>query len=273
MARAKDIILKPISTKDARKMVVKHHYSGKYANNSQFNLGVFLYGRLEGAMQFGPPIDRSKLINLVEGTKWNGFMELNRMALSDRLPRNSESRSISVAMRVLRKYKPSVEWVVSFSDATQCGHGTIYQASGFVLTQVKKSQNLARFRDGKARHRIMFESHDGMFRKHDFLGGRSYAELTGGGYAWNLFLKKAGAKIVPGFQLRYIYFLNKDARSRLTVPILPFSTVDDMQARMYKGKRCVASDTSDTSSDQDEKGRAELTATLNQTTDLSLEVA
>ena len=34
---------------------------------------------------------------------------------------------------------------------------------------------------------------------------------------------------------RYIYFLNPAARQRLTVPILPFSKIDEMGARMYKG--------------------------------------
>jgi len=272
MGRAKDIIIRPISPQDARAVISKIHYSGTYKNNSQIHLGVFLYGRLEGALQFGPPIDRSKLIHLVEGTKWNGFMELNRMALSDRLPKNSESRSISVAMKVLKKYKPSLEWIVSFSDAAQCGHGTIYQASGFVLTGIKESKNLARFKDGKVRHQIMFNCHGGNLKKHDFLGGKSYIELTEGGYDWNKFLKKAGAKILKGFQLRYLYFLNKKAKSRLTVPILPFSVIDEKNARMYKGQRCVASDTSDTSPDQGGKGRAELTATLYQTTDINPEV-
>jgi hypothetical protein len=40
-------------------------------------------------MQFGPSLDKRKVQGLVEGTSWNGFIELNRMAFSDRLPRNS----------------------------------------------------------------------------------------------------------------------------------------------------------------------------------------
>jgi hypothetical protein len=49
-------------------------------------LGVFLGTRLEGAMQFGPSLDRRKLIGLVEGTAWNGFVELSRLACEN-LPR------------------------------------------------------------------------------------------------------------------------------------------------------------------------------------------
>lgn len=47
----------------------------------------------------------------------------------------------------------------------------------------------------------------------------------------------AGFKPLDGYQLRYIYFINPSARERLTVPILPFSRIDEMGARMYKGEK------------------------------------
>jgi hypothetical protein len=48
--------------------------------------------------------------------------------------------------------------------------------------------------------------------------------------------KAAGFKPIPGFQLRYVYFVDPTARERLTVPVLPFSAIDDAGARMYRGK-------------------------------------
>lgn len=50
MATAKDIILRPISSKEARDLVKRIHYSGKVVQNSQFHIGVFLNGKLEGAI-------------------------------------------------------------------------------------------------------------------------------------------------------------------------------------------------------------------------------
>jgi len=44
------------------------HYSGKVVPNSQLHIGVFLHGKLEGAMQFGPPMDKRKVLPLVEDT-------------------------------------------------------------------------------------------------------------------------------------------------------------------------------------------------------------
>lgn len=142
MGRAKDIIVKPISASDANRIIKRLHYSGKVVNNSQVHLGVFLDGKCGGALQFGPSLDKRKLMGLVEGTKWNEFIELNRMALADWLPRNSESRVIAVAMRLLRKNYPWLKWVVSFADGCQCGDGTIYRASGFVLTGMKKNNQI-----------------------------------------------------------------------------------------------------------------------------------
>ena len=38
-----------------------------------------------------------------------------------------------------------------------------------------------------------------------------------------------------GFQLRYIYLIDKTCK--ITVPILPFSKIDEMGAGMYKGNK------------------------------------
>ena len=72
-------------------------------------------------MSFGPSTDKTKLIGLVEGTGWNEFIELNRMAFSDLLPRNSESRALAIAVKLLRKNAPHLKWFVTFADGTQCG--------------------------------------------------------------------------------------------------------------------------------------------------------
>lgn len=103
MGSAKDLIVKVIPSKVAVPFVKTHHYSGKVVNNSNLHFGVFYEGRLHGVMSFGPSLDKSKIQGLVDGTGWNEFIELNRMAFDDVLPRNSESRAISIAMKLIRK--------------------------------------------------------------------------------------------------------------------------------------------------------------------------
>lgn len=213
MASAKDLRVAPIKAADANRLVQRVHYSGKVVPNSQLHLGVFLGNSLEGVMQFGPCMVKKGLIGLVEGTGWNGFLELNRMAFSERLPRNSESRAIAVAMRLLRKTYPHLEWVVSFADGTQCGDGTIYRASGFVLTGIKANDTLRINPQTGQPMQAMAAFHAGKTK--DFSSWRK----------------------LPGYQLRYVYFLNPAARERLTVPIIPFSKIDEMGATMYRGER------------------------------------
>lgn len=235
MTSAKDLQLKPIASRDAVQFVREHHYSGKVANNSQLHIGAYLRGRLEGVMSFGPPLDKSKLLGLVTGTGWSQMMELNRMVFTDRLPRNSESRALGVAFRLIRQHAPQIKWVVSFADATQCGDGTIYRASGFILTGVKRSQNLARLPDGSSIHKMTLESGPQVRRPE--LGGRTYYDVTGGRYDFAAYVEAAGATVIAGHQMRYIKFIDPTWRDRLTVPVIPFEDIDKYGAGMYLGER------------------------------------
>ena len=221
MVSAKDIVVKPIKASAANALVKRVHYSGKVVNNSNLHFGAFLNGKLEGAMSFGSPMDKRKVLTLVEGTSWTGMLELNRMAFSDRLPRNSESRCLAIAFKLIKKHYPHIDWVLSFSDGTQCGDGTIYRASGFVLTGIKANTQTWLAPDGEVYSRTSLTK-----------GGNNHATGAASMKAY----VEAGYKPMQGYQLRYIYFLNKDARQRLNVPILPFSKIDEMGAGMYKGK-------------------------------------
>lgn len=262
MATAKDIHVAPISSEAARALVKRLHYSGKVVHNSQLHFGVFLNGRIEGAMQFGPSLDKRKIQGLVHGTGWNDFLELNRMAFSEALPRNSESRALGIAFRLIRKHYPHIEWVISFADGTQCGDGTIYRASGFVLTAIKKNDQIwaapegetfsrVSLTDGKSKqqqqqpksivHRVSATKGPAiMHAMSGRAGGKAAAAAANainGGAASMKGYAAAGFKPLDGFQLRYIYFLNSAARARLAVPVLPFSKIEELGAGMYRGEK------------------------------------
>lgn len=256
MATAKDIHIAPISAKDAAALVKRVHYSGKVVQNSQLHLGVFLDGRLEGVMQFGPSLDKRKVQGLVEGTSWNGFIELNRMAFSDRLPRNSESRALGITMRLIRKAYPHIEWVISFTDGAQCGDGTIYRASGFVLTGIRKNTSIWRAPNGEGFSRTSLtdgRSKQEQQRALEVISRTTvpkgvHATKASGGASMKVY-KEAGFEPIPGFQLRYLYFINPEARQRLTVPILPFSKIEEMGAGMYRGQARAKDQESEVHSD------------------------
>lgn len=248
MASAKDIRVAPIGAADADKIVKTFHYSRKTVPNSQLHFGVFLEDRCLGAMQFGPSMDKRRIQPLVRDTKWNGFIELNRMAFSDMLPRNSESRAMSVAFRLMRKAYPHLEWVVSFADATQCGDGAIYRAAGFVLTGIKKNQQILEWNGQRIAKKT--------------LDNENYPRPRGK-YFSRYLLETGQATPLAGYQLRYVYFLNPAARERLAVPIVPFDTIQTVGAGMYRGQKRVGSADSGTGGVQPSGGGASPTSTLH----------
>jgi len=211
VGRAKDIIVKVIPSKIANEFVKKHHYSGKVVPNSTLHFGAFLDDKLHGVMSFGASMRKDLIQPLVKGTGWNEFIELNRMAFDDYLPKNSESRCFSIAIKLLKKNAPHIKWVISFSDGTQSGDGTIYRASGFALTQIKQNSQL----------RVNPKTNEVMQSMQAFHLG-----LSKDFHRW---------KKLNGFQLRYIYLIDKSCK--ITVPILPFSKIDEMGAGMYNGKK------------------------------------
>lgn len=233
--RAKDIILKVVPSKISNAFIRKHHYSGKVVNNSSLHFGVFLNGRMHGAMSYGPPLDKRKLLGTVEDTGWNEMLELNRMAFDDYLPKHSESRAIGISLQMIKKQAPQIKWVISFADATSCGDGTIYRASNFHLIDIKTNKSLYQLPDGTTIHDMTLQSNPMQPRPE--LGGRSLFDITGGKYSMKEYMEITGAKPMVGFQLKYIYFIDKTAKDRLTVPIMPFSKIDEMGAGMYRGEK------------------------------------
>lgn len=232
MGRCKEIEIKVIPSNIANAFVRKHHYSGKVVPNSVLHFGAFLDGRLHGVLSYGNSMDKRKTMALVEGTGWNEFLELNRMAFDDYLPRNSESYCIGATLRMIKKKAPHVKWIISFADGTQCGDGTIYRASNFVLTGINKNTSCMILPNGEKINSLLISAHpDALPLKkcEEFLG-------IGGGRRTVSDWIALGAKRLEGYQLRYIYFLDKSYRKRLTVPELPFSAIDEAGAGMYKGE-------------------------------------
>ena len=179
---------------------------------SNLHFGCFLDNTLHGVMSYGSPMDKRNVLGLVDtgvedlNKKWNEMLELNRMAFDDYLPKYSESRCIAISIRLIKKNAPQIKWLLSYSDATQCGDGTIYRASGFKLTQINKNGTIYKLASGEV-----------------------VAKRGDSKYNFN------GSKALKGFQNRYIYLIDKS--SKINCPILNFKEIDKKGAGMYKGKK------------------------------------
>ena len=202
MYTAKDLQVKVIAKKTADSVVKLHHYSGKVCQNSQISFGVFIGDILIGALQYGPSIDKRRTSGTLK-CKMNEYLELNRMALAPSAPKNSESRVIAITLRILRKQYPYLKCILSFADGCQCGDGTIYRASGFMLIDYKKNNALLGDENG--------EIH--------FNHGTK---------------EKAAARFKPlkGLQFKYVYFFDDELKkqfSNISIDSIP------EEFRIYKG--------------------------------------
>jgi hypothetical protein len=144
-------------------------------------------------------------------------------------------------MRWLKKTYPFLKWVISFADATQCGDGTIYRASGFVLTGIKKNTQIWEAPTGEIFNDTSIQLRIGRARAQakSIISRTTHTKaghiLETGASSMRIY-KEAGWKPKAGFQLRYICFLDPLSRLNLTVPIIPFSEIEKRGARMYLGK-------------------------------------
>jgi hypothetical protein len=242
MGRAKEIIVKVIPAKIANEFVKIHHYSGKVVANSLIHFGCFLDDKLHGVLSYGNSMQKSHLINLVEtenkttNQKWNEFIELNRMAFDDYLPKYSESRCIAISIKLIKKNAPQIKWIVSFADGLQCGDGTIYRASGFVLTGITEYKEFYELPNGEVvlGATLRLSGYTNWLKP--FITKEKFNLISNGGSKSRPVMEYIGAKqLEGGYSFRYIYLIDKTCK--ITVPILSFSEIDKQGAGMYKGKK------------------------------------
>lgn len=236
MDTVKQIKVKVIPATIANAFIKRTHYSGKVVPNSALHFGCYLNGVLHGVMSYGSPISKAKVLPLVQPCKWNEMLELNRMAFDDALGKNAESRCIAVSIRLIKKNAPHIKWILSFADGTQCGDGTIYRASGFKLTGIKKTRDSYLLPKGESYTAITMKLHGYAGSITNYITREKYHEFMGSTANMDKFallMKHIGAKNNNGHQLRYIYLI--DTKASITIPILPFSQIKEMGASMYKG--------------------------------------
>ena len=112
----------------AKVFIAEHHYLPTYPA-AQLAIGLFGRGaQLEGVAVFAVPATNAVI------TRHTGFTDarrgtvLARLILLDSVPQNGESFFCARAFRHLRRERPAIEAVVSFSDP-EAGHiGRVYAA-------------------------------------------------------------------------------------------------------------------------------------------------
>lgn len=117
--------VKSIDYQDCKEWFLKKHYA-KRIPPIEFCFGLYDEDILVGVCSYGTPVS-SVLRELFPSYK---LYELNRLVVSDGLPKNS--LSYFVAKTIYFIPKPSV--LVSYADTSQNHNGYIYQATNWIYT-------------------------------------------------------------------------------------------------------------------------------------------
>lgn len=114
----------PLDSKTAIGLVVEHHYLHRRSPVS-FAFGLEVEHKIVGVVIFGVPASRAIQAGACPSDP-NLVLELNRLWVSDAMPRNSESWFLARALALL---PPRI--IVSYADTTRGHSGIVYRASNF----------------------------------------------------------------------------------------------------------------------------------------------
>lgn len=113
-----------IDSKQAASLVVEHHYLHRRPSIS-FAYGLFHRGMLVGVCTYGTPPSRHLQMGACPSDP-SKVIELNRLWVSDSMPKNSESWFVSRTLKLL-----PARIVVSYADTREQHYGYIYRALNF----------------------------------------------------------------------------------------------------------------------------------------------
>lgn len=111
--KPKDIVLKPIAQRDAERMILENYRSGTFPSGVKLSLGAFVGERCLGCVVFS--VGSRFIHTVVEGGRPGDVWELARLWLDDALPKNSESRVLAVAIRIVRRHAPKLKALITYT--------------------------------------------------------------------------------------------------------------------------------------------------------------
>ena len=142
MGFREDYEIKTLSYQEAMTVVVEKHYLHRKCPVSRaYGLFKISSGECVGVVTYGVSPSSTLLKGICGPEEAKNVYELNRLWVSDEVPKNGESFLIANTMCLLDR-----EIVVSFADTSQGHLGVVYQASNFIYTGLS-----SKFKDPKVK--------------------------------------------------------------------------------------------------------------------------
>ena len=126
----KEIEVRVVHPKVARIVCESKHYLGSFPGGAVLSFGIFVEDLLLGVAVLG--VGSANLHRLFREAKAREVIALARLWLDDRLGRNSESRTLAIILRHLRRDQTTIKAVVAYSDPRAGHNGIIYRGAGMI---------------------------------------------------------------------------------------------------------------------------------------------
>lgn len=143
------LIVKSVSPKAIRPIIAKYHYSKTFPDSTLFCFAGYLNHKIAGVITFGMGAGKSQYTALIPDIKQGEYCELTRLWSPDGMPKNTESKLISLAIKML---PPKIKLIVSFADPSRNHIGTIYQATNFYYCGFSSAGKMMITNDGIEKH-------------------------------------------------------------------------------------------------------------------------
>lgn len=238
-----NLLIREIPLAIAAAFVAQHHYSKVMPKLNKVVMGLFQKDELVGVITFGWGVRPEDTIRcLFPSLDSPDYLEIGKLCLLDSMPKNTESRFITAAMRFLKQIRPNLKLVFTWADALWGKPGYIYQASnfiygGFIWTEVYMDAEGNRLHPRQL-HKKSLAS--GWFQKDGTKGEWTSKNGVGVCRPSPAMMVKYGLKQIFGMQFRYAYFLcNNLERTKLVMESRDAETYQTRKGEVRKRKPVI----------------------------------
>ncbi len=180
----KDLRVKRIEVAEARGYIAEFHYSHLMPDSSRFCFAAYYGEELAGICVFGTGCGMNQYRALISNIPNGAYAELTRLWCFDKAPKNTESRFISLCLKLLPK---EIKLVLSYADSSRGHEGVIYKATNWLYLGKTNGAKLLVDKKGKEFHPRLLEMYRkrhpdtyGKMDKQKLLKALKFKEVEGG---------------------------------------------------------------------------------------------
>ncbi len=124
--------IKPLHKITAAEFVAERHYSAVMPRLTKHYLGCFKKDELVGVITFGwGTRPKHTIQKLFPDLDTKDYLEIGKMCMDDKMPRNSETQLLSKAISWLKK-NTDIKYLYTWADGIVGKPGYVYQAANFL---------------------------------------------------------------------------------------------------------------------------------------------